>query len=62
MIRMSEPLAESLDYASKLDRSPAHINNLIAEGEQEATAFLNNPNDQQYGPPPWWESEQVFFK
>ncbi|MGC9526991.1 MAG: patatin-like phospholipase family protein [Limnospira sp.] len=61
IIRMSEPLAESLDYASKLDRSPTHINMLIAEGEMEASKFLNNPDHEQYGPPPWWESEQVFF-
>lgn len=61
ILRMNEPLAESLDYASKLDRSPAHINMLIAEGEKEATEFLDNPDAEKYGPPPWWESEQVFF-
>jgi NTE family protein len=61
IIRMSEPLAESLDYASKLDRSPSHINTLINDGEARAAEFLNNPDAEQYGPPPWWETEENFF-
>jgi len=61
IIRMSEPLAESLDYASKLDRSPKHINTLIADGEARAAEFLQNPDDQEYGPPPWWKTEEDFF-
>jgi NTE family protein len=61
IIRMSEPLAESLDYASKLDRSPSNINTLIADGEARAAEFLQNPDDEQYNPPAWWQSEEAFF-
>ena len=61
IIRMSEDLAESLDYASKLDRSPSNINTLMADGEARAAEFLQNPDDEQYGPPPWWQSEQEFW-
>jgi NTE family protein len=39
-IRMSEEMAQKLDYPSKLSRQPAHINGLIAEGEARASAFL----------------------
>ena len=35
------PLRLDLDYPSKLDRSPAFIDSLIAEGEREALAFLH---------------------
>jgi NTE family protein len=40
-IRMSSELAESLDYPSKLSRHPAHIGRLIADGEAQAGAFLD---------------------
>ncbi len=60
IIRISEDLAESLDYASKLDRSPSNINTLIDDGETQAAKFLQNPDDEQYGPPTWWQSEQKF--
>jgi NTE family protein len=39
-IRMSEELLQQLDYPSKLSRQPAHIGRLIAEGEAQALAFL----------------------
>jgi NTE family protein len=39
-IEMSADLQESLDYASKIDRSRAHIDRLMAEGERAAQAFL----------------------
>jgi NTE family protein len=39
-IEMSADLQESLDYASKIDRSRAHIDRLMAEGERSAHAFL----------------------
>jgi NTE family protein len=40
-IRMSAELSESLDYPSKLSRSPGHIARLIADGESQADAFLD---------------------
>jgi NTE family protein len=40
-IRMSSAVAESLDYPSKLSRHPAHIGRLIADGEAQAGAFLD---------------------
>ncbi len=40
-IRMSQELAESLDYPSKLSRHPTHIGRLIADGEAQAGAFLD---------------------
>jgi NTE family protein len=33
-------LEDQLDYPSKLDRSPAFINNLLAEGRHQASEFL----------------------
>lgn len=39
-IRMSEKLQESLDYVSKLTRGPAHIGALIADGERQGRAFI----------------------
>jgi len=45
-IRMSAALAENLDYPSKLSRHPAHIERLIADGEAQAAAFL----DELHGP------------
>jgi NTE family protein len=36
------PLGLELDYPSKLDRSPAFINALLAEGRRAATAFLRD--------------------
>ncbi len=40
-IRMSAGLLNHLDYASKLSRQPTHITRLIADGEAQANAFLN---------------------
>jgi NTE family protein len=39
-IEMSAELQETLDYESKIDRSAAHIEHLIIEGEHCALAFL----------------------
>jgi hypothetical protein len=37
---MSSELQETLDYESKIDRSSAHIEHLVVEGEHCARAFL----------------------
>ena len=48
IIQMSPSLQEKLDYASKLDRSSAFIDLLMADGEGQAQAFLENPKAMQY--------------
>jgi NTE family protein len=40
MIEMSEDLAKSLTYESKLDRSPENINRLILDGEKQGQKFI----------------------
>ncbi len=40
LIKMSEELAESLNYESKLDRSPTNIHRLIEDGEKQGKHFL----------------------
>jgi len=40
MIEMSENLARSLNYESKLDRSPDNIHRLIKDGEKQGKQFL----------------------
>jgi len=42
LIRMSEDLAKSLNYESKLDRSPANIKRLIEDGEKQGNKFLQD--------------------
>ena len=61
LLNMSEQLAESLDYASKLDRHPSFIDKLLADGESQATRFWQNPDDQQYAIPPGWHTKDLFF-
>ena len=61
LINMSEQLAESLDYTSKLDRNPSFIDKLLADGESQAERFWQNPDDQQYGIPPGWHTRDLFF-
>jgi NTE family protein len=39
-IEMSAALQAKLDYESKLDRSPENIGMLMADGENQARAFL----------------------
>ena len=39
-IDMSPEMSASLDYASKLNRSPSFFNHLIEDGERQAEAFL----------------------
>jgi NTE family protein len=48
IIQMSPHLQEKLDYASKLDRSSAFIELLMADGEGQAQAFLKDPKAMQY--------------
>jgi NTE family protein len=40
MIDMSDELANSLSYESKLDRSPENINRLILDGEKQGKKFI----------------------
>jgi NTE family protein len=40
MIEMSEDLAKSLNYESKLDRCPENIHRLIADGEKQGKQFV----------------------
>ena len=42
MIEMSPELQKSLNYASKLDRNPEHIKQLIEDGIKQGTIFLQN--------------------
>lgn len=46
-IRMSEEMAESLDYPSKLSRHPQHIASLIADGEAQGNAFLGELGEEE---------------
>jgi len=39
-IRMSEELQDTLDYVSKLTRGPDHIGRLMADGEKQGRAFV----------------------
>ena len=41
-IRMSDELQRGLDYPSKLSREPHHIDRLIADGEAQASRFLEH--------------------
>ncbi|MGQ9871678.1 hypothetical protein [Leptodesmis sp.] len=41
-IDMSPALSNSLDYTSKLDRSPTFIQTLMTDGEKQAEEFLQN--------------------
>ncbi len=61
LLNMSEPLAESLDYASKLDRNPSSIDKLLADGESQAERFWQNPDDKQYEIPPEWHTRERIF-
>jgi hypothetical protein len=51
-IQMSQRLADRLDLASKVDRSPGYLHELMAEGERQAGAFLR---DRQDPGARWWE-------
>ena len=48
MIEMSEDLAKSLNYESKLDRCPENIKRLIEDGENQGKRFLENRLKQIY--------------
>jgi NTE family protein len=61
LLNMSEQLAESLDYTSKLDRNPSFISKLIADGESQAERFWQNPDDEQFAIPPWWKTRDPIF-
>jgi len=43
-IEMSEPIARSLDYLSKVDRKPGLLGKIMDDGERQATAFLQQWN------------------
>jgi NTE family protein len=51
-IQMSRQLADRLDLASKVDRSPGYLHELMADGERQAGAFLRDRRDPGA---PWWE-------
>jgi len=51
-IDMSPEVAASLDYASKLNRSPAFIEELITHGERQAESFLKTADSATPATPP----------
>jgi len=51
-IQMSKPLARRLDLASSVDRDPAFLRLLIADGDEQAKAFLAERHDLKSE---WWE-------
>ncbi len=51
-IQMSKPLAGRLDLASTVDRDPAFLRELMADGEQQVKAFLAERHDLKSQ---WWE-------
>jgi hypothetical protein len=48
-IRMSKQIEKFLDYPSKLSRQPGHIARLLADGEQQARAFLSDLDASERG-------------
>jgi NTE family protein len=50
-IRMSQQLEQGLDYPSKLSRQPAHIDQLMRDGEAQAAAFLAELPTAQHANP-----------
>jgi NTE family protein len=51
-IQMSQALADRLDLASKVDRSPGYLHKLMADGERQVGGFLQERQDPGA---PWWE-------
>ena len=51
-VPLSAALAERLDLASKVDRSPAYLRGLMTDGEQQAEAFLSDRGDPDAI---WWD-------
>jgi NTE family protein len=51
-IQMSKPLAGRLDLASSVDRDPAFLRELMADGDQQVKAFLAERHDLKSE---WWE-------
>lgn len=47
MIEISEALARTLSYESKLDRCPENIQRLIADGEQQGKIFIDTRLEQR---------------
>lgn len=62
LLNMSEPLAESLDYSSKLNRNPSFIDHLLNDGETQAERFWQNPDDEQYAIPEVWHTGEQLFE
>ncbi len=55
-IRMSDELQRGLDYPSKLSRQPDHIERLVADGEAQATRFLDELGGQDFAAEPTVEA------
>lgn len=55
IIKMNDELSANLDCASKLDRNPSHINELIEDGQKQAKAFLYNPDDVLFQALNWYD-------
>ncbi|WP_013320541.1 patatin-like phospholipase family protein [Gloeothece verrucosa] len=54
LIAINSELVALLDYASKLDRHPSHIHQLIEDGQKQAKAFLENIDDELFQPTSWY--------
>jgi hypothetical protein len=50
-IQMSQELTDRLDLASKVERSPGYLHELMADGERQVDAFLQERQDP--GAPGW---------
>lgn len=53
IIQMSAHLQDTLDYASKLDRNETFIDTLMADGQRQGRAFINDPESMRYGGGDW---------
>lgn len=49
IVKMSEELADTLDYASKINREADYINRLMEDGETRGNLFLQDPESMRYG-------------
>ena len=51
IIQMADAIQKRLNYASKLDRNKAYIQELIAHGEEKGRQFLQDPESMRFKPP-----------